>query len=337
MPEQLFKLSLTRIYDRNIKMHFDVELKDGMWVIDVKKNQNKLIMPEKRKISIKNHEKIICIFHDIEGEFGNTNAKPVPANFADTLKKILNIEKETNIKTTYNVVGPILTKVRKDIEKGGHSLAFHSFNHQVSCQPNTNYMQDETEILTPLSKLGYKLTYCINLVRSLLSLPPVSYQPVLVINRKVQNKIRSQLALPPIINQFAECRNIDWRIKGYRHYQPEPIENINDKDLCYYNFEWIAIDDKTPDAGPILQNRVVKIPVFCDIFEMHQSGISYETWEKAAVERIKQSNFTAIGLHGSYSSNWLPYYSDFVKTISSLGQLKTFNEVADHTFWSNSI
>jgi len=331
-----------RIYDRDVKMHFDVEQKDGMWLIDVKKNYHKLIIPEKRDTIVKDDKKTICIFHDIEKGLGNIGVDPGFAKSGDndaatTLKKILRIEKEVNVITTYNVVGSILIEVRKSIEKDGHCIAFHSYNHQISRQPVTNYMCDESAILTLISKLGYKVTYCINVIRKLLSLNPVGYKPVSTVYRKVINKMRQKLSLPPIINQLAECRNVDWRIKGYRHYQPQKISAVSDYDLCYYNFEWIAIDEKLPEAKPTLQNRVVKIPVFCDDYEINKHHLSYEGWEKKIVERIKQSDFTAISLPDYNANYWLSHYSNFLEKVRSLGQLKTFEEVADQVFLDNAI
>lgn len=340
MKPKVARKYFDRIYDRDVKMHFDADRKDGMWVIDVEKNRCKLIIPEKRETIVKNDKKIICLFHDIERGLVETAPESVettPELIEGTLKNILHIEKEANVKTTYNVVGSILNEVRESIEKDGHCIAFHSYDHQISRQPVTNYLCDETAMMTLISKIAYKVTYCVNLVRRLLSLPPASYQPISVINRKVVNKVRTLLSLPPITNQFAECRNIDWRIKGYRHYQPKITSGESDHDLCYYNFEWIAIDDETPGTNPTLQNRVVKIPVFCDDSEMYKQNVSYETWEKTVIDRIRQSNFTAIGLHGSYANYWLPYYSNLIKKISFFGELKTFNEVADQVFWSHSV
>lgn len=331
-----------RIYDRDVKMHFDVDQKDGMWTIDVRKNRHKLIMPEKRETIVKNDKKTICVFHDIERGPGNIEVGPVLAESADidaskTLKNILRIEKELNVKTTYNVVGSFLNEVRASIEKDGHCIAFYSYNHQISRQPVTDYMCDEAAILALISKIGYKATFCINLARGLLSLTPFNYQQSSDIYKKVVDKVRKQLSLPPIINQFAACRSVDWRIKGYRHYQPKITSEVSDNDLCYYNFEWIAVDEKTLGAKPILQNRVVKIPVFCDDYEMYKHNLPYEAWEYKVIERIKQSNFTAIGLHDSNANYWLSHYENFLNKIISMGQLKTFNEVADQVFWNNAI
>ncbi len=330
-----------RIYDRDVKMHFDVDLKDGMWVIDVRKNRHKLIIPEKRETIVKDDKKTICVFHDLERGLANTGVDPVFAESADidaarTLKNILSIEKELNVKATYNVVGSFLNEVRASIEKDGHCIAYHSYNHQISRQPVTNY-KGEAAILSPISEVGYKVTYCINIIRRLLSLAPVSYQPISKIYRNVVNKVRKQLLLPPVFNQLSECRSVDYRIKGYRPYQPKATFEVSDNDLCYYNFEWIAIDEKTPGARPILQNRVVKIPVFSDDYETYKHNLPYEAWEHKVIERIKQSNFVALGLHDCYASYWLSHYSQFLEKISSLGQLKTFDEVANLVFWTNAI
>lgn len=330
-----------RIYDRDVKMHFEVDQKDGMWIIDVNRNRHKLIIPEKKEKKMHDDKKTICLFHDLERGLGHVGIDPVLAelaenNAATTLEKMLNIEKELDVKATYNVVGSFLDEVRALIEQDGHCIAFHSHNHQVSRQPATNYM-GEAAILTPISAIGYKVTRCVNEIRKKLSLAPIGYQPIAKIYRNAINKARKQLSLPPIINQLAECRSVDYRIKGYRHYQPQITSEVSDNDLCYYNFEWVAIDEKTPGAKPTLQNRVVKIPVFCDDYEMYQHNIPYETWENKVIERIKQSDFVALGLHDCYANYWLSHYSNFLEKISALGQLRTFDEVAYQVFWANAI
>ena len=331
-----------RIYDRDVKMHFDVLLKDGMWVIDVRQNRHKLIIPEKRKSIVKDDKKTICVFHDIERGLGNIRIDPILAKAADidaveTLKNILSIEKESNVTTTYNVSGIFLDEVKTDIEQDGHCIAFHSYNHQSHRQPVTNHMCDEAAILTIISRMVHKVNFCVDLMLRLLSLDTDSYQQNSIEYINVVNMVRKRLSLPPIINQFSACRSVDSRIKGYRHFQPKRTSEVRDSDLCYYSFEWIAIDDNTPGAEPKIQNRMVKIPVFCHDYGMHKHNVTYKTWEKTVIERIKQSNFTAIGLHDCYSNYWLSHYPSFLEKICSLGQLKTFNEVADKVFLANSI
>jgi hypothetical protein len=143
--------------------------------------------------------------------------------------------------------------------------------------------------------------------------------------------------LPLIINQLAECRIVDYRIKGYRPYQPWNTSEVKDNDLCYYNFEWLAINEETSAAEPKLENRIVKIPVFCDDYEMFKQNMPYQSWENKVIGRIKKSNFIAVGFHDCYAECWLPHYSNFLKKIGSIGQIKTFDEVANQVFLANTI
>ena len=38
-----------RIYNRDVNLHFEVDQKDGMWIIDVNKNRHKLVIPKKQE------------------------------------------------------------------------------------------------------------------------------------------------------------------------------------------------------------------------------------------------------------------------------------------------
>jgi hypothetical protein len=330
-----------RIYDRDVTMHFEVTQRNGMWIIDVDKNRHKLVVPKIEEKIVKDEKKTICVFHDIERGLGQVEVDPDLTELADNeaaanLQKMLSIEKELNVKTTYNVVGIFLDDVKASLKQDGHCIAFHSYDHQISRQPVTNYM-GEGAILKLITELGYKVTYHVNKVRSKLCLTPVSYQPMSKICRNALNKLRKILSLPLIVNQLAECQSVDYRIKGYRPYHNKPTSKISDRDLCYFNFEWTTIDEKTTGAKPTLENRIVKIPVFCDGHEMYHHNVPYETWENKVVERIKQSRFVAVGLNDCYAHYWLPHYSKFLERINTLGQLKTFNEVANQVFLANAI
>lgn len=330
-----------RIYDRDVKMHFEVDQKNGMWIIDVEKNRHKLVPLKKKKEILKNNKKTICIFHDIERRLGYEEVetdlvKMGNKSAAESLEKMLNIEKEINIKTTYNVVGSLMNEVRTRIERDGHCVAFHSYNHQKSIQPTINY-KGEAAILNPISEVYYKVVFCMNIVRKLLSLPLIRYQTINEVYRNAVNKVRRQLSLLPVINQLAECRNVEYRIKGYKHYESQISYEIKDNDLCFYNFEWLATDEKTTGAEPILQNRIVKIPIFYDDQEMYKKNIPYRIWEKKIIEGIKKRKFVAIGLHDCYAHYWLTNYADLLRKIGCLGQFKTFNEVANQVFLANAV
>jgi len=225
-----------RIYDRDVTMHYNARRRNGMWVVDVNENHHKLIVPIKNERPAKSIEKTVCLFHDLERGAGHVKADAALAEYADNnavtvIDKMLKTEKEKNVKVTYNVVGTFLDEVRESIEKDSHCIAFHSYNHQLSHQPVTNYM-GEGPILSSISNMGYRLTHYANKVRRRFSLPPIDSKPISEIYIDLVNLVRKVLSLRPIINQLHKCQSIDYRINGYRPCEPNTTSEGSDSDLC---------------------------------------------------------------------------------------------------------
>lgn len=312
-----------RIYDRDVKMHFKTEVRDGWWVIDVNENRDKLVIPEVRQEVIEIPKKTICLFHDLERGLGHIDIDPNLVEFAnqnasDTLDKMLEIEQEMGVKATYNVVGSFLNEVREKIEGHGHCIAFHSYDHQID---------SGRQVRQPsrLSDVAYQVSRLSRLSR---------------ITSRIINKIRRNPSKPPpkIVRQLEECRRVDYRIKGYRPPQSKITPELNDKNLCHHNFEWLASHRNTLAVkSPELQNRIVKIPVLFDDYGMYKRHKEYEIWEQKAIEMIKQNDFVAFGLHDCYAHYWLPHYRGFLEKIRALGEFKTFNEVANTVFLASTL
>lgn len=248
------------IYDRKLFECFDGVVRDGdFWKIDVKQNTGKVICLRQDDEAME-LGKTICICHDIEAGLGHGAA--ADDSFLDALSAMLAIENEVGVKTTYNVVGCLMGKARELIEKHGHCVAFHSFDHDISK------------------------------------------------------------------DQLQRCREVDYRIKGYRPPQSKMTPELSDENLCLRNFEWIACE-----RGPIkldlpkMTNGVVKIPILLDDYDLSK-GWQYPEWEKNAVKQVKENYFAAICLHDCYSRHWLPQYGRFLKEMAALGKLKTMDEVA---------
>jgi hypothetical protein len=122
-----------RVYDRNIHELFQVSRKEEWWSIDMEANRDRMVRPEIYEEKWKS-EKTICLCHDVEEGFGHTEADPAFAVYAhqkspEYLDQMLAIEKEFQIKATYNVLGKVFTRVRGKIEGHDHCIAFHSFDH----------------------------------------------------------------------------------------------------------------------------------------------------------------------------------------------------------------
>src|SRR5579871_2164388 len=74
---------------------------------------------------------LICVFHDIE-ENVDTD---IPASECQShLTTMLRIEKSLGVRATYSILGNLLERKRDEIWSSdqGHSLAFHSFNHDLT-------------------------------------------------------------------------------------------------------------------------------------------------------------------------------------------------------------
>lgn len=123
-----------RVYDRALLEHYQVKKNGGWWSIDVEKNREKVTAGEKKEEVIE-FGKTICLCHDIERGWGHRDIDPDFADSANSaspgsLDEMMAIEKEMDIKTTCFVLGSLLNETREKIEKNGHCLAFHSYDHQ---------------------------------------------------------------------------------------------------------------------------------------------------------------------------------------------------------------
>lgn len=270
VQEELFE----RVYDRTLNKQFLTTKKGRWWIIDVAKNRGKIVTPEQKWEQIENG-KTICLCHDLERGYGHMHMDP---NFSllahktssKNLENMLSIERDVNVKTTYNVLGCFLNEVRGKIEMDGHCIAFHSYDH------NTHG------------------------------------------------------------DQLEKCRQIDYRIKGYRPPQSKITRELRDKNLCFHNFEWLASSAYSFGMNlPKMENRIVKIPISFDDFDLHERKMSYEEWDRMAIDRIRHKEFIAFCLHDCYAHYWLPHYKGFLKKIKRLGKLRTLNEVAAEVILEN--
>ena len=221
------------------------------------------------------NEKTICLCHDTEKGWGHTDVDPDYAEFANRtapkyLEEMLVIEKEMNVKVTYNVVACLMNEIRERIESEGHCIAFHSFDHDMNTE------------------------------------------------------------------QLDRCRQIDDRIRGYRTTRSVITPELSDENLRHHHIEWLGSSVKSFGfRTPRMENGIVKIPILFDDFEMYKEKTRYADWEQKAIEKIKENDFVAFGLHDCYAHYWLPHYRKFLKKIKGMGKFKTFNEVANEVIVSS--
>jgi hypothetical protein len=139
-------------------------------------------------------------------------------------------------------------------------------------------------------------------------------------------------------SQLGRCRSIDYRLKGYRPPQSKITPELSDENLCVHNFEWLASSSCSLGIdSPQMHNRIVKIPIAFDDYELYRSGLDWETWEAQALATIRQNNFIAFSLHDCYAPFWLPPYERFLERVCALGKLQTMNDVLNRVLLSHAV
>lgn len=265
-----------RVYDRTIAGTLTAEKTSDWWVADVAENADRRVPARSTRESFGDAPRI-CVFHDVERGLGHRREDPEFARRADrvapdALSRMLRIEREVGVTATYNVVGSMLSDVRRQIEDGGHSLAFHSFDHDVGEA------------------------------------------------------------------QLARCRNVDYRLPGYRPPMSRMTRELTDRSLGWHNFQWLAVAAEELEKDvPYLENRIVKIPVLADDFSLYRDGIPVEQWAGDVLSRVEGRSFSAIGLHDCYGEYWLPVYRRFLESLKSVGELVTLDRIANEVFLQASI
>jgi hypothetical protein len=137
--------------------------------------------------------------------------------------------------------------------------------------------------------------------------------------------------------QLAPCRSIDYRLKGYRPPQSRITQELTEENLCLYNFEWLASSiGSLGFDSPKMRKGLAQIPISFDDYDLYRLGMSWEAWERRALETIDKSEFVAFSLHDCYAPFWLDHYASFLEKVCRLGTVKTMNHVLNSTVMAHS-
>jgi hypothetical protein len=258
-----------RIYDRTVTGLYPAVRDGDWWVLEAERFRDLVVRPEPRNEAFP-AESVVCVCHDTERGLGHTDVDSQFAREADlsspaALERMLEVEAEAGVRTTYSVVGSLLSELQEVIESGGHALAFHSFDHRIERE-----------------------------------------------------------------DQLARCREVDYRIKGYRPPRSEMTPELSERNLLFHNFEWLATSRfQAGLRSPAMRSGIALIPIESDDFAMHSQGVSYEDWQSDVLSRTSDNEaFTVIGLHDCYAGHWLPRYGELLARLEELGELRTLDEVA---------
>ena len=280
-----------RIYDDTVQALFPARRAGAWWVIEV--DARRVVIPHRRAEPLPSGRRI-CLCHDIERGLGHLDVDPAFAASADetsprSLEKMLEIEGDMGSRATYNVLGLLLSEVRPRIEAAGHTVAFHSYDHEV----------DGSRPL--LDRLHWA-------VGRLRGDPPID---------------------PRDARQLNKCRQLDYRIKGYRPPRSRVTSELSDANLLFHNFEWLASSPRSLGVSePQLVNGIVKIPIAIDDYDLHRRRLPYDRWEDMVIQALEGRDFGSVCLHDCYAPLWLPRYRGLLERIHAMGRLVTLNQVA---------
>lgn len=287
-----------RIYDRNVRSVFAVDCHDRWWVMNLARNRSRIIVATRKGEPVARIKRI-CVCHDIEGGSGSRDVEPDFARHADrvsarTVSAMLEVEDRLGISATYNVVGRMLPSVKAAIERHGHCIAFHSYDHQ-------------TERRSARAALR-------------------AWAAAWLVGRPTQPE-------EPAFYQLARCRTVDYRLKGYRVPKSQMTPELTPANLCYHNFEWLASSRRSlGTTRPFLKERLVYIPVHFDDWPLHRRRMDYRKWEGQVLAKIAAAEFVAFGLHDCYAVHWMPFYERLLRKLLDLGVCSTLDAVSASVF-----
>jgi hypothetical protein len=292
-----------RIYDRTVTERYAAMRSARWWVIDVKSNRDRIVYPERRE-EVTRHGRTICVGHDIERGLGHVGIDAARTRVAEriapaSLSAMLKCEQTAGIKATYSVVGRFLDEVRTEIERGGHCVAFHSYDHVIRRHWRfTRYYW------------GLRWQWA----------------------RWVSGGPKDRY-----LDQLSRCRLVDRRVRGFRPPQSRITVEWNDLNLAYRKFEWCGTSSRALGDLPAVHDHLVKIPIKVDDFPLFKASMPFNAWEKALIAEIESNDFLAFGLHDCYADLWLPHYPALLEKISRLGEVRTFDAVADDAIFASAL
>ena len=129
--------------------------------------------------------------------------------------------------------------------------------------------------------------------------------------------------------QLERCRELDYRLKGYRAPRSLITAELSDERLAFHNFEWLASGSSSLGTkAPVIRNRIVRLPVTFDDFPLYTGMLDYEAWEQTVVEHAARESYTAIGLHDCYAHLWLEHYPELLRKLAAAARTRTLDQVS---------
>jgi hypothetical protein len=131
-------------------------------------------------------------------------------------------------------------------------------------------------------------------------------------------------------DQLHRCREVDYRLKGYRPPRSVITAELSEPNLLRHNFEWLACSPRGFGRlwVPQMQDGVVRLPVEFDDFAVHSGALTYDAWEAKVLAEIQTRRYAAVGLHDCYAPVWIEHYPRLLAKLAEIAELWTLDQVA---------
>jgi peptidoglycan/xylan/chitin deacetylase (PgdA/CDA1 family) len=282
-----------RVYDRHVRDRYEAHRAGDWWQVVLADNDDRIIEGTVNVEYRSSGRRAVALCHDIERGLGHTVAEPefVPAAEADSpaaLESMLRIEREADIRATYNMVGTLLDDLRAPIDEAGHCIGFHTFDHHQESWRD------------PVRRIAARLT---------------------------AGRVGSPSGVP-MEHQPGRCKAVDYRVKGYRPARSRLGPDVDHRLLVTHNYEWLASSALSLGFDrPRVEDGLVVIPIATDDFALH-NGQPYASWEAEIVERAASSDLFVLSLHDCYGPRWLAGYPRLLERLTADAEDVTLDEVA---------
>jgi glycosyltransferase involved in cell wall biosynthesis len=132
------------------------------------------------------------------------------------------------------------------------------------------------------------------------------------------------------LTQLQRCREVDLRVRGYRPPRSRITAELNDYDLTFFNFEWLASSAFSLGFDSCkLENGLIKIPIDADDYQLFTGAIGYGDWERDLLQRAREKQFLAFGLHDCYAEFWLTKFPQLLHKLQDIGDLVSADALCD--------
>ena len=123
-------------------------------------------------------------------------------------------------------------------------------------------------------------------------------------------------------DQLQRCREVDYRIKGYRPPRSADHRGAHRQRTCSSTTSsgWRARRGPSASRSPQMRAGLVRLPIALDDFPMYTGPVRYEEWEQPGARSRSQRATSPRSAFTTATRHWLPRYRRFLEQLQEIGR-----------------